>query len=554
MSKETLHTEEHNTDKLLIVSRFSSALNACTSPKEVFRISCDVCYDLCKGIIAISDYDEATKTYGMAANRGLDKFLKPISKLVGENAVNKRVLASSIEEDIAIDFHSPHLQVIPDCMYGYSFKQIPRMICRGIEKILNISMIYSKPFYYEGYSHGTLSLMVSKELNPEVLKVIDVLSDSITHVLHRMLVENRIKESEKKYRLLAENTRDVIWTMDLNLRFTYVSPSSIYLTGYTAEEQMQNSVKIFLPPSSLKMIKEVFIQELLLEQQAGTDPNRTRVLEFQEYTKNGSIIWVEGQMSFLRDSKGKAEGIVGVSRNISERKSVNKELESFTYTIAHDLRAPLRAVDGFANIISEDYKHMIVEESQKLLDGIIQNTKKMGKLIDDLLDFSHAGQQEMRQGEVDMNQVVASIISRLTPSPPNPNIQINCQFLPTVWADDTMIRKVMHHLISNALKFSNSNGNVLIDIGATEDAESQVFFVRDNGMGFDMKYSDKLFKVFHRLHVDTDMNSTGVGLAIVAKIIQRHGGCVWAEGIPDVGAVFSFSLPNRHIKTTNIVK
>ena len=316
-------------NKLLAVSRFSSALNACRTTNEVFRLTCDVCYELCPGIVAVSDYDETTQTYGMAYSKGLDKYLNSIRAIAGDDIMKKRVPASKIENDIAVDFHSPHLQVIPDGLYSYVLKQFPRFLCKAIEKIIGIKLIYSKAFYYDSISHGTLSLMVDREIEPEILKIADMLADSTTLVLHRMKVEKRVLESEKKYRLLAENTRDVIWTMDLNLKFTYVSPSSIFLTGYTAEEQLSNPVESFLPPASLKMMKEVFAQEMVNEQLPGSDPTRTRILEFQEYTKDGSIIWVEGQMSFLRDDQGRATGIVGVSRNISERKSVNKDLESF---------------------------------------------------------------------------------------------------------------------------------------------------------------------------------------------------------------------------------
>jgi PAS domain S-box-containing protein len=943
-------------ERLIAISRFSSELNACRKPADIYKLLGDAVHDLCGVIVTVTDYEETTNTFGTAYHRGLEKYLAPLKKIAGYDPLKKRANADDLTPAELDAFISGKMSIVPEGLYGYSLRKIPRMLCKSVEKLLGIRIIYSKGFHFEGKRYGSISLLSDRIIPHDMLAIIESFGENATLVLHRLIIEQRIAESEKKYRqmvdtakegiwrmdkdsnttfvnkrmaemldykieemlgkkiwffihpdersdneiknadrkkgnsdvyerclqrkdggliwvivsasplmndegifegsfamftditerkliqqalmenelkyrLLAENTRDVIWTMDLNLKFTYVSPSSTYLTGLTAEEQMNRSIEEFIPQSSLEMILKVFIEEMAAENDATSDPHRNRILEFEEYTKEGETIWVEGQMSFLRDARGKAIGIVGVSRDITSRKlnelkvqvsenalrttidsisdslhvigkdykielynnafinwclklntsdnilgknlieicpfltiramqeyeqvftdgqiriseetlfvenieiitetrkipifennqvvrvltiirdisdsqklekqirsneiqlrsimgntpdiifrmntdldilylnpaverefgislqktrgknfktldlnentlknwcnaiseainttlpvifiisyptesglkyytgrvipeidseqkvisvlsilrditeikkaeaqvlnmnvelekrviertasleAANKEMESFTYSVSHDLRTPLRALDGFANILLEDYQIQLDEEGKMLLMSIISNTHKMGKLIDNLLEFSRAGKSELRMQKINMKELFLSVSEELVTPEFKKRTKIKIHPLPIAWGDEKMIRQVLINLIENALKYSTPKPIIEIEAGANINEEKIVYYIRDNGVGFEMKYVNKLFNVFQRLHAASEFEGTGVGLAIVKQIIQCHGGKVWAESEVDNGSAFYFSLPLKNdSQTKNISK
>ncbi len=230
-----------------------------------------------------------------------------------------------------------------------------------------------------------------------------------------------------------------------------------------------------------------------------------------------------------------------------ELEVANKELESFSYSVSHDLREPLRMIDGFSRILRKEYEGKLDEEGRRLLDVIRDGTHKMGQLISDLLAFSRLGKQEMRSSEVDMNDLAIVVFEELKLANPERAISFQVKPLPAARGDHKMIRQVFVNLLSNAIKFTRPRETAAIEVGAmTEDTEN-VYYVKDNGAGFDMQYSGKLFNIFQRLHSREQFEGTGVGLAIVHRIVQRHGGRVWADGKVDEGATFYFTLPMKGV-------
>jgi len=226
--------------------------------------------------------------------------------------------------------------------------------------------------------------------------------------------------------------------------------------------------------------------------------------------------------------------------------SINKELEAFTYSVSHDLRAPLRAVSGFAQAMQEDCAETLDHQGRRYLGLISSNAKRMGQLIDDLLAFSRLGRQQMIESAVDLNILARSVYSELAPQYIDRRIEFNILPVPKTLGDKSLLHQVMINLISNALKFTRTKPEAVIEFGYLEDENA--FYVKDNGVGFEMQYVNKLFGVFQRLHPVTQFEGTGVGLALVSRIITRHGGRVWAEGDVDKGATFYFSLPGT-VKT-----
>lgn len=230
-----------------------------------------------------------------------------------------------------------------------------------------------------------------------------------------------------------------------------------------------------------------------------------------------------------------------VAERTQQLEFANRELEAFSYSVSHDLRAPLRSINGFTKILAEEYVANLDSEAKRYLDIIVSNSKKMGQLIDDLLAFSRLGKQEVIKIRINPNTMVESIINDFRESYPKAKVIIGN--LPEVNGDLAMLKQVFVNLISNALKYSSRVEQPVIEIGWYPEKKEQVFYVRDNGAGFDMKYYEKLFGVFQRLHKQKEFDGTGVGLSIVKRIINKHQGNIWAEGNENKGAVFYFSLP-----------
>ncbi len=238
-----------------------------------------------------------------------------------------------------------------------------------------------------------------------------------------------------------------------------------------------------------------------------------------------------------------------LERRVVERtadlEAANRELEAFSYSVSHDLRAPLRAIDGFSRIVLDDYAAGMAVEACDYLRDIRENTQHMGRLVDDLLAFSRLGRQPVRRREVDTNRLVRDCVTELLGVGECPHIDMRLNHLPNCWGDRALLKQVWLNLLSNAVKYTRRRGVAVIEVFAEETQDDPCFVIRDNGVGFDMRYADKLFGVFQRLHRAEEYEGTGVGLAIVQRIVHRHGGQVWAESEPDRGATLRFTLPVR---------
>lgn len=231
-----------------------------------------------------------------------------------------------------------------------------------------------------------------------------------------------------------------------------------------------------------------------------------------------------------------------VNLRTAELEAANKELEAFSYSVSHDLRAPLRHIDGFSRILLESCRSKLDENEEKCLDRICKAAEQMGNLIDDLLKLARVGQHVLNLRPVSLDSLVEQVRAELEADIQGRQIQWKIAELPRISCDEGLIKQVFGNLIGNAIKYTRRNSDVVIEIGQTLAGGTPAFFVRDNGAGFDMKYADKLFAAFQRLHKATDFEGTGIGLATVHRIVQRHGGRIWVEAEPDKGATFYFTL------------
>lgn len=235
-----------------------------------------------------------------------------------------------------------------------------------------------------------------------------------------------------------------------------------------------------------------------------------------------------------------------VAKRTAELESANRELEAFSYSVSHDLRTPLRAIDGFAHIVLEEYSGKLDDEGKRLLNVMRRNTVRMGQLIDDMLKFSRTGRVEIIFSEIDMGKMAREVFEELQPAAAGGKLKLEIENLPHAMGDRAMIRQVFVNLLTNAIKFSSKKDAPMIRVGAAITDDGVIYHVKDNGAGFDMQYADKLFGVFQRLHTLEEFEGTGIGLAIVKRIISRHGGRVWAESRINEGATIYFTLPPSH--------
>jgi PAS domain S-box-containing protein len=504
-------------------------------------------------------------------------------------------------------------------------------------------------------------------------------------------IEQTLRQSENLYRLLAENISDVIFTLDMNLRYTYCSPSVEQLRGYTVEETMAQTLDHVLPPASYQLVKKVLDDELARENIEPGTPRPSKTLELELTRKQGGTVWAEVKVSFLRDRKHNPVGILGISRDITERRqaedllqkgretlnsileqapygillidkkghglyanraftdvtgytlddiptesdwfrsvypgeahqggvvrgkkkglparertrslrivckdqsikdvefksvvlddgravtmlsdvtarkraeeevrrlnqeleervaerttqfeAANKELEAFSYSVSHDLMVPLLAIEGFARLLGKQETYRLQGKGAGFVEIILENSKRMQQLIRGLLAFSRLAHESIELTAINVSEIADTVFQEMSQTAQGRVPQFSCRSLPAGLGDRVMIRQVIVNLLSNAIKFTRPRETPSIEIGGWSEERHNVYYVKDNGVGFDMQHADRLFKVFERLHSGEEFAGTGVGLSIVERVIARHGGRVWAEGKVDEGATFYFTLP-----------
>ena len=364
-------------------------------------------------------------------------------------------------------------------------------------------------------------------------------------------------ETTARFQRMIEYAGDIFYTSDVYGFFRYVNTRVMKELGYTPEELVGKHYTDIIAPEWREKVVEFYMKQF-------RDKSPESLFEFQVLCKSGRHCWVE-QTVTLRFNNGRIAGYNGIVRKIEERKEqeilirelymnledkvaevekINKELDAFAYTVAHDLRAPLRNQVMAAGMLKEDYFQLISDEGKELCDTITKGAKKMSTLIEDLLRFAKLGKQPLSRSTNNMRQMVDIVMRELKSSYDSNKVSITVdEKLPDAFSDASMTKQVWVNFISNAIKYSSKKENPVIEIGGNSSHKEVTYFVKDNGAGFDMSSYEKLFKAFTRLHSTRDFTGNGLGLNIVKRIIERHKGRVWAEGKLNEGATFYFSFP-----------
>jgi PAS domain S-box-containing protein len=360
----------------------------------------------------------------------------------------------------------------------------------------------------------------------------------------RTKAEQSLREASLRIQDMYDNAPCGYHSVNAQGMFIEINNTWLQWLKYSREEVINKMHFVdILTPKSAAEFHEHFVR--FMKEGAVHD------LSFEVVRKDGtcfiillnSIAVFDANGNFLK-SRSTVLDYTQQRKSLEKIEQLNQELESFSYSVSHDLRAPLRSIDGYTQILLEDYAHNLDDEGKRVLNVVVNNARRMAKLIDDLLDFSRVGRKEVAKSVVNTEGIVRSVVSELLSHEDGRPIDITIGPLDPCDADPNLLRQVWVNLISNAIKYSRKKDRSVIEISSKNTPSEVTYTIKDNGTGFDMQYAHKLFGVFQRLHRQQEFEGTGVGLAIVHRIVTRHGGRVWAEGDVNRGASFHFSLPN----------
>ena len=416
-------------------------------------------------------------------------------------------------------------------------------------------------------SKGELNARITGDSKDELLRALGKVTNQMIvsvsgEIAERKKAEGALRVEKNFIDSTINSLPGIFYWFDGNGRFLQWNKNIEVITGYSGEEILKMSFLDFFDEEEKKLVEEAIKKvftgggESFLEANLVLKDGRkipyffTGKLFISSYQK-----YLVGMGIDITDRKQAEEKVYRLNMELEQRviqrtaqlEAANRELEAFSYSVSHDLKAPLRAISGFSSMLIEDHYDKLDDEGKRLLNIIKDNIRKMGELIEDILSLSRIGRKKIDLLEIDMHKLARTIYDEIKATVPEREIQFEIKPLLPAYADEGLIHQVFFNLLFNAIKFTRLRENAVIEVGGYVEGQENVYYVRDNGVGFDMQYADKLFGAFQRLHSDKQFEGTGIGLTIVQRIINRHGGRVWAEGKVNEGAAFYFTLPKERI-------
>lgn len=404
--------------------------------------------------------------------------------------------------------------------------------------------------------HTILKATGSYDQNAGLTEVVGYIQD----ITDRKKAEVALRKSEERYRSLIETTNDWIWEIDEQFHFTYSSLKIQTILGFELNSVLGRSILDLIPERQRGKVEEEF-SNLAERQEAFVGVEQY----FEDSDGNIAIFETSGIPLFTNN--GIFKGYRGISKDITERKKTerqiarlndelenkviertkmlriaNKELEAFSYSVSHDLRAPLRSIDGFSQALIEDYGESLDEIATNYLSRVRSAAQRMSTLIDDMIKLAKVSRTELTKKRINLSHISTSILDSLTEMEPERKTDFKIEPNLYVMGDENLMKVALQNLIENAWKFTSKEDVTRIEVGVKSQDNQTVYYVKDNGAGFDMNYAKKLFTPFQRLHKESDFPGTGIGLSTVQRIIHRHLGKIWAEGEPGKGAEFCFTM------------
>jgi len=547
--------------QLRIYSETQSLLLHTNDLTEIYRLVAEKISELIgDGIVFTTLLDESSQTLGIVSYKGLNVPLEKLIRTLRIDPVKMVYHLKDITEDELRIYRSGKLEELDGGIYTLATRKIPKSLCKLAERMLKIEHVFIMGFIWKEVHFGGLVILAQSDLSLYKATIELLINQAVTSI-NRLRAETALQNSEEKFSVAFKTSPYAITiTNPEDGRFIEVNNAFFSIAGYTTEEALNNS--------SIGMDLWVNMENRNHVVKALLGGGKVSGQEFQFKKKNGEIFtgWFSAHLidiksktyilSSISDITGRKQALEEIKilnesleQRVIERtaklEAVNNELEAFSYSVSHDLRAPLRHVNGYVELLNKHFPSDLPEKGRHYLNSIADSVRIMGMLIDDLLQFSRTGRMEMHHSHCDMNEIVKEVKESLAKDNPDRKIEWVVGKLTSINGDEAMLRLVWINLLSNAVKFTRTRKKARIEIGVRKENKERVFYVRDNGVGFDMQYAQKLFGVFQRLHPTEEFEGTGIGLANVHRIILRHGGRTWAEAELDKGAVFYFSIPNK---------
>ncbi len=584
--------------ELKAITEVFSGINKCNSIEDILRIIGQKLYELdTEAYIFTSIYSNETDSIRILNFYGLEGNRSKVEKITGSGLFNMHFSVDELNSKQKQTYVNSKVEEINGGIYDIVLKKLSKKKCDEIERILGINKVFRIGFRLDKLPYGGVFILYKKnKAYPFRLTVETIVNYAKIEISRRL--DNDLLRNEKEFsEVILNSINDTIIVYDLNKKLPLRWNKALNkISGYSNKE-----IKSMKFPDSWYDKKE--IKKLGNKIQNYFIDARGRI-ELSLITKKGEMILSEYTGNLIKDDQDNPKYTISVGRDIRERNKmfkeikeysdkqkkmvdeINKEIEvktknlkdsqmalvylaedanearyqleklntnllasyqdmeSFSFSVSHDLKAPLRAIVGFSDILSEDYNDKLDSDGKDLLNRIIENASLMTKLTEDLLQFSRIGRSVMKFTKIDIKSIFLNELDKFEKENLTNSKEYFIGKIPKCRGDRSLLRVVISNLVSNAIKYSRNSENRFIEICAEQKDNECIYWVKDNGVGFDMKYHGSLFQVFKRLHHSDDFEGTGVGLAIVKRIVAKHDGEVWAEGELNKGARFGFSIPN----------